>query len=100
MRSLKIAALVAASWFVFPSQAQQLAGESSLLPEANYADSEVTVEQVLGYPLGTKITSPADMSRYFEALKAAYPKQVKLLEYGRSHIVLCGYFQRRKYCRL
>ena len=89
MRSLKIAALVAASWFVLPSaasaqEAQQLSGEQSLLPEANYADSEVTVEQVLGYPLGTKITSPADMSRYFEALKAAYPKQVKLLEYGES----------------
>ena len=84
MRSLKLAALVAASWFVIPTHAQQLSGESSILPEASYSDSEVTVEQVLGYPMGTKITSPADMSRYFEALKQAYPKQVKLLEYGKS----------------
>ena len=58
MRSLKFAAIIAAvSWFVNPSYAQQLAGEKSLLPEANYSNSEVTVEQVLGYPLGTKITS-------------------------------------------
>ncbi len=85
MRSLKFAAIIAAvSWFINPSYAQQLAGEKSLLPEANYGNSEVTVEKVLGYPLGTKITSPADMSRYFEALKQAYPKQVKLLEYGKS----------------
>ncbi|WP_286824139.1 MULTISPECIES: M14 family zinc carboxypeptidase [unclassified Idiomarina] len=84
MRSLKFAALIAASWLVMPTQAQQLSGESSLLPEANYSNSEVTVEQVLGYPMGTKITSPADMSRYFEALQQAYPKQVKLLEYGKS----------------
>lgn len=89
MRNLKIATLVAASWFVFSSPAQALAdkplaGASSLLPDANYVDSEVTVQKVLGYPIGTKITSPADMSRYFKALKAAYPKQVKLLEYGES----------------
>ncbi|HAS21662.1 MAG TPA: hypothetical protein DCR51_00585, partial [Idiomarina loihiensis] len=62
MRSLKFAALIAASWLVMPTQAQQLSGESSLLPEANYSNSEVTVEQVLGYPMGTKITSPAAMS--------------------------------------
>ncbi|MDV6316312.1 M14 family zinc carboxypeptidase [Idiomarina sp. HP20-50] len=84
MRSLKLAALLAASWLVMPTHAQQLSGESSLLPEANYRDSAVTVEQVLGYPIGSRITSPADMSRYFEALKQAYPNQVKLLEYGES----------------
>lgn len=84
MRTLKLAALFAVSWLALPTQAQQLSGEQSLLPEANYSQSDVTVKQVLGYPIGTRITSPADMSRYFEALQQAFPKQVKLLDYGES----------------
>lgn len=55
MRSLKFAALIAASWLVMPTQAQQLSGESSLLPEANYSNSEVTVEQVPVIRLALKL---------------------------------------------
>ena len=62
----------------------QLSGAASLLPEANYSNGKASVEEVLGYSIGTKITSPEAMSRYFEALAAAFPDQVKLLDYGKS----------------
>lgn len=64
--------------------ADTLKGEASMLEEANYRSDSVSVEQVLGYPIGTKITSPEAMSQYFEALAEAFPEQVKLLEYGES----------------
>lgn len=62
----------------------QLSGAASMLPEANYSNGKASVEEVLGYSIGTKITSPEAMSRYFEALAAAFPDQVKLLDYGKS----------------
>lgn len=64
--------------------AQSLSGAASLLPEANYSNSKASVEDVLGYPIGTRITSPEAMSLYFQALADAFPAQVKLLDYGES----------------
>ena len=66
------------------TMADSLSGAASLLPEANYSNQKASVEDVLGYPIGTKITSPEAMSLYFEALAEAFPDQVKLLDYGKS----------------
>lgn len=64
--------------------ADSLSGAQSLLPEANYSNGKASVEDVLGYPIGTRITSPDAMSLYFEALAKAFPDRVKLVDYGQS----------------
>ena len=53
-------------------------------PGANYADGVPSVEDVLGYPSGKRITTHNDMIRYFEALQAAAPDRVRMIDYGES----------------
>lgn len=43
-----------------------------------------TVESVLGYKIGTKITSHADMVTYFRALEKSKPNSIKVKRYGTS----------------
>jgi hypothetical protein len=53
----------------------------------NGADPDPTVpdgRDVLGHAIGEDIALSADIRRYFEALVAARPAQVKLTDYGRS----------------
>lgn len=52
-------------------------------PAATYQQTP-TIEQVLGYPAGTRVSSPEQISRYFEALAQAHPDQVKLVPYGET----------------
>jgi hypothetical protein len=53
-------------------------------PESAYADSVPTVESVLGYKSGEKITTHGDMVKYFEALATAAPNRLKLFDYGQT----------------
>lgn len=53
-------------------------------PGADYDPAIPTVEQVLGYQTGEKITSPRDMIRYFEALEQAAPDRIRLTDYATS----------------
>ncbi len=53
-------------------------------PGAAYDPATPTMEKVLGYPAGERIASHAHIMKYFEALAAAYPKKVKLLDYAKS----------------
>ena len=53
-------------------------------PGSDYDPAIPTVEQVLGYQTGEKITSPRDMIRYFEALEQAAPNRIKLTDYAKS----------------
>lgn len=53
-------------------------------PGANYDPSVPTVKDVLGYSLGEKITTHADMVTYFEALAAAAPNNIRSWKYGQS----------------
>lgn len=52
-------------------------------PQARYQNTP-TVEDVLGYPAGARISSPAQISEYFQALAEAHPDQIKLFEYGET----------------
>ncbi|MDX2268348.1 MAG: M14 family zinc carboxypeptidase, partial [Bryobacter sp.] len=56
----------------------------AMWPGATYDPAVPTVEKVLGYTVGDRIASHAEIMKYFEALAAAQPKRVKLLEYGKT----------------
>jgi hypothetical protein len=53
-------------------------------PNANYDPAIPTVEDVLGYPSGGRITWHRDAIRYFEALEAAAPDRVSVMRYAKS----------------
>ena len=53
-------------------------------PGAEYDDSVPTAKEVLGYRIGDRITSHAELMKYLEALESAVPGQVRILEYARS----------------
>ena len=53
-------------------------------PGAQYDPSIPTIKQVLGHAPGERISPPADIQRYFEALAKAAPERVRLHEYARS----------------
>jgi hypothetical protein len=53
-------------------------------PGAEYSDDIPTVESVLGYKVGERITSHADMLKYFEALNKAAPERIRLMEYAKT----------------
>jgi hypothetical protein len=68
----------------FLSSTYVQASNSQMWPGSQYHDSIPTYSQVLGYQIGERISSYADMLRYFEALAAAAPKRIKIHEYARS----------------
>ena len=53
-------------------------------PGAVYDPSIPTYEQVLGYPVGARISRYEDMLRFFTALQAAAPARLKLIDYGKT----------------
>ncbi|MEC8950741.1 MAG: M14 family zinc carboxypeptidase, partial [Pseudomonadota bacterium] len=53
-------------------------------PDAQYDPAIPTVEAVLGYAPGERITWHRDVIRYFEALAVAAPDRIMITEYARS----------------
>ncbi|UTW56426.1 M14 family metallopeptidase [Kordiimonas sp. SCSIO 12610] len=53
-------------------------------PNAAYTDDVPSLESVVGHKSGDKITTHANTRKYFEALAAAKPDQVRMFEYGES----------------
>ncbi len=53
-------------------------------PGADYDSSVPTAEAVLGHAIGEDIALSADVRRYFDALAAALPDRVRVVDYGRS----------------
>ena len=53
-------------------------------PNADYDPSIPSIESVLGYEPGERITWHADAIRYFEALSAAAPDRVSIVTYAQS----------------
>ncbi len=81
MKLLKLAVAVAALTAVStPAQANNQA----LGLDIDYQSNSPTVEKVLGYPIGSRISSPEAVETYFRTLAATYPDQVVFEEYGKS----------------
>ncbi|WP_404828160.1 M14 family zinc carboxypeptidase [Fluctibacter corallii] len=53
-------------------------------PDTQYTKDIPTFNDVLGYSPGERISSHAQMLRYFEALERAAPERIKLIEYAKS----------------
>jgi len=58
--------------------------EFEFWPDAGYDSAVPTIESVLGYEPGERITWHADAIRYFEALQAHAPDQVRVTRYASS----------------
>lgn len=58
--------------------------EFSYWPGVNYNANIPTTESILGYKVGERITSHADLIKYFEALASAAPDNIKLVKYGET----------------
>ena len=80
MHSFKYYLATAILFFAVSSFAQT----KPMWPGAEYSADIPTVESVLGYAIGERITSHADSLKYFEALVAAAPKRITLVEYGKT----------------
>ncbi|MEO0437804.1 MAG: M14 family metallopeptidase [Pseudomonadota bacterium] len=67
------------------SDRSPISGDSSVQwLEDRYDPSVPTVESVLGYPIGKRITWSADVRRYFDALAEAAPDRLRVFDYGQS----------------
>jgi hypothetical protein len=80
MRVRLLAVIVAGCFWPSAGQAQV----PELAPGTIYDPKIPTLQQVLGYDFGERVTPPEDVPRYLEALAAAAPDRTKLLEYARS----------------
>lgn len=59
-------------------------GSFEFWPGAVYDPAIPTVEEVLGYSTGDRITRPSDVIVYFEALAKAAPDRIVITEYART----------------
>ena len=66
-------------------QARDTPLSGPLIAGARYDPSVPTVASVLGHASGDRITTPADLRRYFEALKAHAPDKVAIGQASVSH---------------
>ena len=53
-------------------------------PGAQYDPSVPTLEKVVGHAHGERITAPEDIVRYLRALAEARPRQMRVVEFGRT----------------
>lgn len=77
------AAVVATFSLAFTAVAQDT-GYEAMWPGVSYDASVPTHAEVLGYDVGGKISNYTEMVKYFEALAAAAPDRVKIMDYGRT----------------
>src|SRR5260370_12359778 len=63
-----------------------LAGEDKFeyWPGASYDPGVPTEKQVIGHDPGDRVTRPQDIVKYMEALAAARPHQMRVLDYGKT----------------
>ena len=67
-----------------------------LAPGVRYNPGVPTLQQVVGYDVGEKMSSPEDIQAYLKALVAAVPDRARLIEYARSwegrplHLLVIG----------
>jgi len=83
-RITKITSVIVAFVVLFISSASLAQDDFVYWPNSNYDPAIPTIEQVLGYQPGERITWHRDAIRYFEALASAAPDRIVLTEYARS----------------
>ncbi len=88
-RILPVVCLVAGQLFagqLFAGQAfaNESAAALPYFPGGQYNSAVPTVQQALGYALGSRITEPAAVLDYFRQLQQAAPDRLKLVQYGKS----------------
>ena len=76
--------LVAAQCFGLSAQLVEFDHRVAVWPDTDFDPAIPTLEQVLGYQLGERITRPEDALRYLQALAEAAPDRTLLVEYARS----------------
>ncbi len=80
--ALSASACAAALFCLAPTAAAQ--DDFRFWNDRNYDPAIPSIEQVLGYAPGERITWHRDAIRYFEALAAAAPERAQVVEYARS----------------
>lgn len=85
MKSLSFALSAVALALGSFSYSGQVSAEQAIpeWPQARYQNTP-TIEDVLGYPAGSRISSPEQIQQYFQALAQAHPEQVTLFDYGQT----------------
>ncbi|MEE4637565.1 MAG: M14 family zinc carboxypeptidase, partial [Wenzhouxiangella sp.] len=61
-----------------------VAADSPFLPETRYVDEAPLFEEVVGHKLGERISTPAQIRTWFEALAETWPERIKLVPYATS----------------
>ena len=82
IRSIKATIVVVAGLLATDLALAQ--GNFEFWPNANYDPAIPSVEDVLGYASGDRITWHRDAIRYFEALEEAAPDRISVLRYAKS----------------
>lgn len=62
----------------------QIDAPKTIWPSADYDLNIPTIKSVLGYDIGQRISSPAQIITYFEALAKAAPNRIVLRDYGKT----------------
>ncbi|MBS3744950.1 MAG: peptidase M14, partial [Wenzhouxiangellaceae bacterium] len=57
---------------------------TEFLPGTEYASDAPKFEEVLGYAVGERISSPANVRKWFDTLEAAYPDRIRIFPYAES----------------
>ena len=55
-----------------------------IFPNSNYRQQVASVEDILGYPLGSRVSSPEQIRRYYDYLAAAHSDYIRLVPYAQS----------------
>lgn len=55
-----------------------------IFPDSDYRAQVASVEDILGYPLGSKISSPSQIRRYYDYLVASHSDHIRLVPYAES----------------
>ena len=55
-----------------------------IFPDSDYRQQVASVEDILGYPLGSRVSSPEQIRRYYDYLAASHSDYIRLVPYAQS----------------
>ncbi|MGX5914234.1 M14 family metallopeptidase [Aliidiomarina sp. Khilg15.8] len=83
MKSFTLLAAAAAVSAVLAAPTSQ-ADTLPVFPDSDYRDDVARVSDVLGYELGSRVSSPEAIRDYYEHLAEQHPDRIKLVPYGET----------------